>query len=1067
MHRALTARWINRALSIGEAAPSAGVPLFLCPAVGYSRQWTRSSLAAPSSRPTLCARRLNHTQATAPTTSDTPETTPIPSTLKDTTIQDSTAQDPVIQDTVPTRRLPLMCSGCGAFSQSTDAQQLGHFDLESKRVKNWMHPKVYEPRLAKDEDHLVDEVLKSLDKSKLEELGLSPSVMVGGEESLGTVAPNTGKMKPTSTPEPLANKAPVCDRCHNLQHYSTTSDTAKLTMYHPTVESLRETIEESPHKYNHIYHIIDAADFPMSLIPRLNVLLGDIPIRTKNRRSRNGKFQKDRKTELSFIITRSDLLGPTKDIVDSMMPYLREVLRDSLGRLGGRVRLGNLRCVSAKRSWWTKEVREDIWDRGGAGWMVGKVNVGKSQLFEAVYPKGRMGDWKAPIRTSVSTYPRDALSAESITEQCGTPAPWEVEIGDLLPPPQPTQNYPDMPLVSSLPGTTASPIRIPFGNGKGELIDLPGLARSDLELFVKEEHRQTIIMKKRIVPEQITLKDEKSLILGGGLIRITPRTPNVVFLAYNFTPLEEHLTHTEKAIAFQNQTRQSTGVDNITLPGAGESMKHAGTFKLQHDVTKSRAGPLTRKNAIGLQPDQLPFRVLSTDILIEGVGYVEIVAQVRARDVDVIHTPQYRAERRTERPGREDMRQNSDPFADMMSNRRDSNESLNPKKRIDSRDSVEADKFKNYNDAFEANKRRDNDAFEANKQRDYNDSEGPPGTEAPEPNWPAIDVYSPEGRFIGCRQPINGWLNNKPRVLPEHRRSRPRRTQSIILRGFCMSTCVISRARSTRLIIRAISQRSFLQGDPTLTVLHHGKSTGDNTTLYLRSRHVDSRNRISSPIMKRQSPLSKDLAVSNWGANNGNLKPAAVGERRALISERLLGQQQASEQASGGRFRVTDAKRSQTKSPLSNKFAESRAQHPHANAAISRYYLGVLGAVTSLQAACFVSRGPAESNLFPRTMSCSAAIGLAGRILDATVPAPNRFYRPLSRPAARCPPREELRERVSIAAVLNMASCCRRAPTSFEDTGRIAVHVTMCKEGNASFKTIRSAPRDLADMLFS
>ena len=37
-------------------------------------------------------------------------------------------------------------------------------------------------------------------------------------------------------------------------------------MFHPTVESLRETIEESPHKYNHIYHVLDAADFVHTLV---------------------------------------------------------------------------------------------------------------------------------------------------------------------------------------------------------------------------------------------------------------------------------------------------------------------------------------------------------------------------------------------------------------------------------------------------------------------------------------------------------------------------------------------------------------------------------------------------------------------------------------------------------------------------------------------------------------------------------------------------------------------------------------------------------------------------------
>ncbi|KAK7417178.1 hypothetical protein QQX98_004781 [Neonectria punicea] len=731
MHRALTAQWLNRALSIGEASSSSGVSLFLCPAVGVSARLSRTGLAASSSRPGIYSRRLNHTEAIPTTISnDAPVPTPGPV---------DTAREDVSQDVQPRRRLPMNCTGCGAFAQTTDPELLGYFDVESRRVRKWLHPRAPEPKVKESkEDGVVDGALKSMDPSILQELGLDPSVLLASGESEGAALAAL-----------VPDQQPVCDRCHNLQHYSTTSKTAKVPMHHPTVESLRETIEESPHKYNHIYHIIDAADFPMSLMPRLNVLLGDIPMRTRNRRSRAGKYVKDRQTELSFIITRSDLLGPTKEIVDSMMPWVRDVLRDALGRLGGRVRLGNVSAVSARRGWWTKDLREGIWKRGGAGWMVGKVNVGKSQLFEAVYPKGRMGTIKDAERTSASTSLRNAINAELTAEQ-DDEDPWEdVDVGDLLPPLQAAKNYPQMPLVSSLPGTTASPIRVPFGNGKGELIDLPGLARSDLEQFVKEEHQQSLIMKKRIVPEQISLKPGKSLILGGGLIRITPKTPDMVFLAYNFTPLEEHLTQTEKAIEFQNQTRESRGVPSIVLDNVGDKMKLAGTFKLNHDVTRKRAGPLTRKNAVGLQVDRLPFRVLSTDILIEGVGYVELVAQVRARDVQV-PMPSVRRVRRVIEERQDDEPKTVDPFADIMTMRRNTNEHLNNKKR-------------DRNDR-------------PSRRREIIDAFVEEPDETPEPNWPAVDVFSPEGRFIGSRMPINGWLNNKPRVLAEHKRSRPRRS---------------------------------------------------------------------------------------------------------------------------------------------------------------------------------------------------------------------------------------------------------------------------------------------------
>ncbi|QYT01457.1 hypothetical protein H0G86_008494 [Trichoderma simmonsii] len=702
MHRALTARLLRQALRVGEAASSTGVPLYLCPAVvGLSSKLSSISLRASTS---ISQRRANHTEA-------------VSSNIKSTTESPSTE---LLQK--PVRRLPLTCSGCGAFTQTEDPEQLGYYDVSKRRVREWLHPIARRSSpLEGDEDKIVNAALESLDQARLKELGLDPATLVEGD---GT---ENETMSLTSH-----QKAPVCDRCHDLLHHSTKGDTAKVTMYHPCVESLRETIEESPHKYNHIYHVIDAADFPMSLIPRLNVLLGDVPLRTRNRRSRADKYQNDRKTEMSFIITRGDLLGPTKEMVDAMMPYLKDVLRDALGRLGQRIRLGNVRCVSARRGWWTKTVKEDVWNRGGAGWMVGKVNVGKSQLFEAIYPKGRMIE--KPERASGSTHPRSSsISKSTINEDDESLA--TVNFGSLLPPPRPAQNYPDMPIVSSLPGTTASPIRIPFGNGKGELIDLPGLARSDLELYVKEEHRQSLIMKKRIIPEQVTVKPGSSLILGGGLIRITPRTPDMIFLMYNFTPLHEHLTSTEKAIAFQSQSHQSIGLENITLPEAGDKMKHAGTFKLEHDVTKKRAGPLTRKSAIGLSVEKLPFCVLSVDILIEGVGFVEIVAQVRRRALERIIASQ-NAPREIEQETRpkETPRNTSDPFSDMYSMRRDTaayDKVTEPKVQLQPQESSD---------------------------------------------WPAVDIYSPEGKFIGSRKPINGWLNNKPRELAEHKKSRPRRS---------------------------------------------------------------------------------------------------------------------------------------------------------------------------------------------------------------------------------------------------------------------------------------------------
>ncbi|KAF3070494.1 putative gtp-binding protein [Daldinia childiae] len=468
-----------------------------------------------------------------------------------------------------------------------------------------------------------------------------------------------------------------------------------------------------------------------------------MPLRTKNRRASTGKFYGNQKMELSFVITRCDLLAPTKVQVDRMFPWLQEVLREALGRTGRNVRLGNLIALSAKRSWWTRELKEDVWKRGGAGWMVGKANVGKSQLFEAIFPKGRMNlppsKHQITVEMQARTSSKDATSMEKAetkpelaqedlaVQEMEDMEEEELDEYALLPPAVKETNYPEMPLVSDLPGTTASPIRIPFGNGRGELIDLPGLERTGLEKYVKEEHRLSLIMRSRVIPEQMTLTPSRSLLLGG-FIRITPREPAPIMLAYAFTPIEAHVSRTEKAIGIQNQTGE-VNVENIAVPGTGEKTKLAGSFELKWDVTTKRTGPLMRKEAVGLTIDRLPYRVLSTDILIEGVGWVEITAQVRTKDLF------------KERP-------------------------------VSDTPPVEKSEEKKELSALER--------LEALVEDPKKKAPRPPPVEEQgeddEPNWPIVDVYTPEGKFISSRRPMNGWVLNKPKVTAASRRSRPRRS---------------------------------------------------------------------------------------------------------------------------------------------------------------------------------------------------------------------------------------------------------------------------------------------------
>ncbi|KAL8768373.1 MAG: hypothetical protein Q9209_005407 [Squamulea sp. 1 TL-2023] len=513
--------------------------------------------------------------------------------------------------------LPQSCPGCGALTLGLGVEeQAGCYNPGRRSVKGFLdqadRPKG-NSSLAESEkiNHAVRQAGDAIQRKLGLECRFSTDSVRQG------VNGSNEETKDNSWP------LPPCNRCHHLLHHSSAS-----SIVNPTIQSIHQMISESPYSYNHIYHILDAADFPLSLIPQLQRRLDLMPQRSQNRRAKTRVFHQGRRAEISFIITRSDLLAPQKQQVDALMPYLVQVLRDALGLSGKDVRLGNVRCVSAKRGWWTKQVKDEIRHRGGGGWMVGKVNVGKSNLFQVVFPKGAKERDLKPIgennRMAKVTSCGDLTDKQSRYDAA--------DKGCVLPPPQPLQPFPTMPTVSHFPGTTASPIRVPFGNGKGELIDLPGLSRGSLEDHVLKSHRSDLVMRQRVRPKQLVIKPGQSLLISS-LVRITPTAPDVTVLAYPFVPLASHVTSTDKAIAISTQT-QSSGVSTIAKPGVGSKMALAGPFQLQWNVTRQRAGPLTSAAAVGLSTKVLPFVIFSTDILIEGCGWIELVAQVRKREVE-------------------------------------------------------------------------------------------------------------------------------------------------------------------------------------------------------------------------------------------------------------------------------------------------------------------------------------------------------------------------------------------------------------------------------------------------
>ncbi|KAK3493154.1 hypothetical protein B0T13DRAFT_475725 [Neurospora crassa] len=749
--RTLSSRWLSRAFCLDRctttSSAAAKLPLYLCPAFRSVANIGQSPRRSNHAIPSIQCRRLH--------TEPSPEA--------------HTPTEPLHAEKEPIRTLPIQCTGCGALSQTTVPEQAGYFDLSRKAVKEYLG--LIEPekrKVVRSSDRVIEDVLKNIDMEELERRGVDLKSLLPRDYQAHKTSP-----EPEAPPHP-----PLCDRCHELIHHRKGN-----SIFHPGIDSLRATIEESPYKYNHVYHVVDAADFPMSLIPKLERLVGTLPIRSRNRRAKSETWHAGRQINLSFIITRSDLLAPKKEQVDRLKPYLVETLRQALGRIGNRVRLGNVVCVSARRNWWTRELKEEIFEHGGANWMVGRVNVGKSRLFHDIFPQGRM-NWQENQKLPVLP----AFRNTNITYG-------KLDEGDdaLLPPAQPETNYPAMPIVSDLPGTTASPVRVPFGNGKGELIDLPGLSRGDLELYIKPEKRADLVMKMRVVPEQAVLKPGQSLLVGG-FIRITPKTPDVTFLAYSFTPIEAHVTGTEKAIAVQELRKDRPNVENIALPETAEKIKHAGSFALKYDVTKQRSGPLTRKNACGFKVDSLPFRVLSIDILIEGVGWVEVVAQVRAKslqynpyrdeqpeeenEVEEEETPEIMNSNETVKkeeywtdplpsPSKSGKSSSAfqDPFRLDHLDLSDPNDEPKPKpkpapKSEDEEDPLAPPRLKDAEVVEETE-----EEFKQRKKKEEEDEEI-------KLNWPIIDVYSPEGKFIGSRPPMGAWLLNEPK---SDGRKRPRK----------------------------------------------------------------------------------------------------------------------------------------------------------------------------------------------------------------------------------------------------------------------------------------------------
>ncbi|KAA8909156.1 hypothetical protein FN846DRAFT_889090 [Sphaerosporella brunnea] len=624
-------------------------------------------------QPALFRPRYYSDDSTSSVTSSTPSTSP----------SNHPAQPPVPLLWIP----PEQCPGCGAPCQQVDPELPGYYPIkppkpkiERKRKKGERRVKKPNPQKQKERE---EEALRLLQQQQQQQgesakpaeetLTEEPAVDVDAQDPS---ADNSSWSIAESVPEPSTNRKkespPLCRRCRDIHYHH---DASSLPAY-PTLKTLSSLLLSSRHKHNHIYHLIDAADFPLSLYPGLrNYLYKTLP------------KQITHNLTISYIITRSDVLFPQREQISSLMTYFKSVLKSALPegeKVEGHDASTKLHVISSRRGWDVGILKSEITKRQGGVWFLGGVNVGKSSLLRDIWPvDGELRPVTLEDAAEFDILPTEADSVLEGQEQNGENhasayvAEEQQTLDELLSGPQVSEPPAKItahvaPTISAFPGTTAAPIRVSFksigraGKYRGEVVDLPGLERwvgfkgTGINRFVRPDKRKFLLLKERPNPEQYTIKPGQSMLLGG-LIMVTPKTPDMVVLANPFTNLPVHIASTQKCIRFlANEdpanalpderlfqdaksiaayNKANTTAALVTAFGEDRASSQfselppayasAGIFTLSDDVTTYRNPRLPTRSPEAIA--ELPYKVLATDILLEGIGWVELTAQVRNR----------------------------------------------------------------------------------------------------------------------------------------------------------------------------------------------------------------------------------------------------------------------------------------------------------------------------------------------------------------------------------------------------------------------------------------------------
>ncbi|KAK6359471.1 hypothetical protein TWF696_000627 [Orbilia brochopaga] len=529
---------------------------------------------------------------------------------------------------------PQFCPGCGAERHSSEeTRKPGYYGPEKRmpapkqkshneqregqqRMLNKELDAIYHRTLAGMTPEVFEimreaNMLDQIHAPKYGSRNRSPeetAALVETENQMWLEALDVEALQAAETPESVPERPFVmCSRCRNLVHHGKLlSDIPDASFTH-----IAKVIAQSPFTRIHIYHVLDAADFPMSLLPnaRKNILYA--------LKSFPGGNKKD--VTMSYVITRADLLMPTEMQVSSLMTYFRRVLSEKLDV--GDASLKDLRVVSAKRVWTTERLKDEVRGRKGGVYLLGKTNVGKSRLYEAIFPK----KGRATVLDQTKEFGKGDLDHPVPAEEEGE-EDWYIQNGHKV-------RYPDMPLSHKTPGTTVGAIAIDFAAGRGQLVDLPGMERRGILEHINKNHIADVTLLNRKIPERFVLKSYQTFLVGG-LVTVKAVQPEdqsvlpIVLEIALFSQLPGHCGKHDKVKGFLDPT---IGGDKRrafmwTMPHISQVMASAGVFTLKDDITAQRCKAVIDQNPDFMKTAQ--FRVYATDIVIEGCGWLEISAQI-------------------------------------------------------------------------------------------------------------------------------------------------------------------------------------------------------------------------------------------------------------------------------------------------------------------------------------------------------------------------------------------------------------------------------------------------------